>query len=287
VTSGRDDAKTMSRNTSFYYSFLVLPPRKRDAIIAVWDFCRVVDDAVDEAPAAGTPGREEQIADALAGWRQELARCYDGRAPATPVGRRLQPFVAEFHLPRQAFEDVIDGVAMDIHPPRYATFEQLFEYCRRVASAVGLICIEVFGYEDPGTRQYALDLGIALQLTNIIRDVATDLSRGRVYLPLDDLRAFGCTEEDLRAGTVTARVRDLMRFECARAQSYYERARRERPKVDRRRLVAAEIMGAIYHGILRRVEHSGYDVFSRRIRVPRPQQAIIAVATWAATMAGL
>ncbi|HVB37553.1 MAG TPA: presqualene diphosphate synthase HpnD [Vicinamibacterales bacterium] len=275
----------MSRNTSFYYSFLVLPPRKREAIIAIWDFCRVVDDAVDEAPPVGTPGRREQIAESLAGWRRELARCYDGQPPATPIGQQLQPFVREFNLPRQAFEDVIDGVEMDIDPRRYATFEDLYEYCRRVASAVGLICIEVFGYRDVATRQYALDLGIALQLTNIIRDVTTDLSNGRVYLPLEDLTRFACTEDDLRAGA-TDKVRGLLQFECERARSYYQRARRERPRADRRGLVAAQIMGAIYVRILRRVERAGYDVFTRRIRVPRPQQAMIAIATWAATMAG-
>ena len=276
----------MSRNTSFYYSFLVLPPRKRDAIIAVWDFCRAVDDAVDEAPAEGTPGREGRIREALAAWRRELACCYDGQPPLTPEGRALQPFVREFTLPRQAFEDVIDGVEMDIDPPRYADFDHLFEYCRRVASAVGLICIEVFGYRDPATRTYALDLGIALQLTNIIRDVKGDLARGHVYLPLEDLKRFGCTDEDLRAGRLTDRVRDLLQFECQRARTYYERARRERPASDRRGLVAAEIMGAIYFAILRQVERSGYDVFSRRIRVSRPRQALIALATWARTMAG-
>ncbi len=276
----------MSRNTSFYYSFLVLPPRKRDAIIAVWDFCRVVDDAVDEAPEPGTPGRHDQITAALAGWRQELARCYEGQPPVTPIGQRLQPFIREFNLPRQAFEDVIDGVEMDIEPRRYATFDDLFEYCRRVASAVGLICIEVFGYRDATTRQYALDLGIALQLTNIIRDITGDLKQGRVYLPLEDLERFGCTEDDFRAGVLTDRVRSLLQFECERARSYYARARRERPRSDWRCLVAAEIMGAIYFRILRRVERAGYDVFTRRIRVPRPQQALVAIGTWAATMAG-
>lgn len=277
----------MSRNTSFYYSFLALPPRKRDAIIAVWDFCRAVDDAVDEAPPVGTPGREAQVRDALATWRRELAHCYNGQPPATDEGRALQPFIREFGLPRQAFEDVIDGVEMDVDPPRYTDFAHLIEYCRRVASAVGLICIEVFGYRNPTTRTYALDLGVALQLTNIIRDVRTDLARGRLYLPAEDLARFGCTEDELREGRLTPRVRDLLQFECARAREYYARARRARPAEDARRLVAAEIMRAIYFGILRQVERAGYDVFSRRIRVSRPRQALIALATWARTMAGL
>lgn len=277
----------MARNTSFYYSFLVLPPRKRDAIIAVWDFCRAVDDAVDEAPAEGTPGRDALVQDALVGWRAELARCYAGQAPQTEQGRSLLPFIEEFSLPRQPFEDVIDGVEMDVHPPTYASFDDLFEYCRRVASAVGLICIEVFGYRDPATRRYAIDLGVALQLTNIIRDVRGDLARGRLYLPLNDLRQFGCTADELRAGRLTEPIRALLQYECARARGYYERAATGRPRRDARQLVAAEIMRAIYFEILRHIERGGYDVFSTRARVSRPRQALIAARTWAATMVGL
>ncbi|HEY7790116.1 MAG TPA: squalene/phytoene synthase family protein [Vicinamibacterales bacterium] len=276
----------MSRPTNFYYAFLCLPPRKRDAIIAVWDFCRAVDDAVDEAPAEGTPGRDALVQSALAGWREELARCFDGRTPSTEQGRSLQPFVGEFSLPRQPFDDVIDGVEMDVHPPTYANFDELFEYCRRVASAVGLICIEVFGYRDPATRAYAVDLGVALQLTNIIRDITVDLERGRLYLPLDDLERFGCTRGELESGTLTPPVRALLEHECARARAYYDRAMRGRPREDARHLVAAEIMRAIYFEILRQIERHGYDVFSARARLSRPHQALIAARTWAATMAG-
>src|SRR5947208_3851218 len=188
----------MARKTSSYSSFLVLPAEQRRAIIAVWDFCRAVDDAVDEdgPVAAGSPtGRP-----AIAFWREELARAFDGRTPTTTQGRGLQPFIAPFGLPRQAFEDVIDGVAMDLDTTRYATFDDLFQYCRRVASAVGLICIRVFGCRDERACEYALNLGVALQLTNILRDVKDDYGRGRVYLPLADLRACGCTVDDLSAG---------------------------------------------------------------------------------------
>ena len=179
-------ATVMARKTSFYYSFLVLPAEQRRAIVAVWDFCRAVDDAVDEEPAAsaGLPSGR----DAVAFWREELARAFDGGAPRTSQGRRLQPFIAAFGLPRQAFEDVIDGVAMDLDTTRYATFDDLFEYCRRVASAVGLICIRIFGCTSARACEYALNLGVALQLTNILRDVGGDLAKGRVYLPLEDLR---------------------------------------------------------------------------------------------------
>ena len=275
------------RDTSFYYSFLVLPAEKRQAIVAVWDFCRAVDDAVDEAPRGQAAGGGS-VAEARVGeWRKELASCYGEGIPATGQGRRLVPFIARFGLPRDAFERVIDGVAMDLERSRYRTFEELREYCVRVASAVGLVCLEIFGYRDPRTRDYAVDLGIALQLTNIVRDVRTDLARGRVYLPLEDLDRFGCAESDLEAGVVTAPVRALLSFQCERAQDYYERAESELPDEDRRAMVAARIMGGIYHAILKRIERSGYDVFQRKVRVPRPQRAAIAAGIWAKAMVGL
>ncbi len=278
----------MSRDTSFYYSFLVLPPRKRRAIVAVWDFCRAVDDAVDLIDVGRVPPANlAQVGPAgapLAMWREELSACYTGREPATAQGKALQPYIREFSLPRQPFEDLIDGVQMDLSHARYPTFHDLAEYCRRVASTVGLICIEIFGYRDPGTRAYAVNLGMALQLTNIIRDVAADLGQGRVYLPAEDLSRFGVSEDDLRAGVVTPSIRDLLRFECERARYYYRCAADELPAADARSLVAAEIMGGIYFGILLRIERSGYDVFSRRIRVPRPARALIALRFWVRTL---
>jgi len=265
------------RATSFYYSFLALPADKRNAIIAVWDFCRAVDDAVDE------PG-EQNPALALAQWREEIVRVYGGQDAATPQGRRLAPFIGAFSLPRSAFEDLIDGVAMDLERSRYDTFEELRQYCLRVASAVGLICVEIFGYRDVQTRDYAIDLGIALQLTNIIRDVAPDLVRGRVYIPTEDLRRFGCTEEDLRAGVVNNRVRQLLAFQVNRARRFYRKADAALPRRDERRMVAARIMGAIYADLLRSIERAGYDVFRRRARVARPRQAVIAALTWVKVM---
>ena len=279
----------MSRDTSFYYSFLVLPPPKRRAIIAVWDFCRAVDDAVDEVvPEAEWQGGLTADARAratreLAMWRAELAAAYAGE-PATRQGRALSPFIREFNLPRGRFEELIDGVEMDLDHSRYQTFAALAEYCRRVASAVGLICVEIFGYRDPAARDYAGDLGMALQLTNIVRDVAADVRRGRIYLPVEDLTRFGVSEEDLRRGVVTPAVAALLRFECDRAREYYHRASVRRPRADARSLVAAEIMGAIYFAILRRIERSGYDVFSRRIRVPRPYRAVLALRIWLRTL---
>jgi len=275
----------VSRDTNFYYSFMVLPQEKRHAIVAVWDFCRAVDDATDE-PGELSP--EAQVA----GWRAELAACYDRGEPQTSQGRALVPVIAQFNLPRQPFEDLIDGVEMDLGDRRYETFDDLYQYCIRVASAVGLICLEIFGYRDPGARQYGIDLGVALQLTNILRDVPGDLERGRVYIPQAELRTHGVTEADLRAEMTapTGRVRSekvkaLLRQQGIRAREYYQRAARELPRSDARQLVAAEIMGAVYRAILDRIEQRDYDVFSSVVRVPRPRRAWIAASTWLSTLA--
>jgi phytoene synthase len=198
----------------------------------------------------------------------------------------LQPFIREFNLPRSRFDALIDGVEMDLSHSRYQTFDALLEYCRRVASAVGLICVEIFGYRDAGSLAYAESLGIALQLTNIIRDVAVDLRRGRIYLPGEDLERFGVSEEDLRRGQVTPQIAALLEFQCTRAHTYYQRAAWQLPPADAGSLVAAEIMGGIYHGILTRIEAAHYDVFSARIRVPRPQRALIALRIWLSTLLG-
>ena len=265
------------RATTFYYSFLALPAVKRDAIIAVWDFCRAVDDAVDE------PGDLDPAA-ALAEWRREVASMYEGRAPETRQGKQLAPHIARFSLPRSGFEDLIDGVAMDLERSRYATFDELRQYCLHVASAVGLICVEIFGYRDLRTRDYAIDLGIALQLTNIVRDIVPDLERGRLYIPTEDMRRFGCTEDDLRGGAMTENIRQLLAFQVARARRFYEKAAAALPRPDERRLVAARIMGAIYFELLASIERAGYDVFRGRIRIHRARQAMIAAVTWLKVM---
>ncbi len=279
------------RDTNFYYSFLVLPPAERRAIVAVWDFCRAVDDAVDEmAPLTGPCSDATRRAAAcaeLAKWRRELAACFGQGEPETRQGIALRPYVAAFDLPGDAFARVIDGVEMDLRSHRYATFDDLREYCIRVASAVGHICVAIFGCRDEGARQYATDLGIALQLTNIVRDIRGDLARGRLYLPTEDLDRFHCGEQDLQAGVVSPCVRALLAFECVRARSFYASAERRLASTRRRRLVAARIMGAIYLAILERIERRGYDVFSEVVRVPRPRRAMIAATTWARTIAGL
>ena len=228
----------------------------------------------------GTAIPRRRLRNGAAKWRDSMtAGATDSAGPAP---RAVHHGV---HAAAVGFEDLIDGVAMDLQCNRYETFEELRQYCLRVASAVGLICVEIFGYRDLQTRDYAIDLGIALQLTNIIRDVAPDLQRDRMYIPVEDLQRFGCTEDDLRAGVVTDKVRRLLAFQVERARRFYRKAETALPRHDERRLVAARIMGAIYFELLRSIERTGYDVFRHRVRVGRPRQAVIAAFTWLKVMA--
>lgn len=265
----------MARDTSFSYSFLVLPDGQRRAIGLVWDFCRAVDDAVDEAADRRTAEA------AVAEWREEVARLFGAEAPRTAQAQRLKPVVAVLRLSRPPFDDLIDGVEMDLWRSRYDTFDDLIGYCRRVASAVGLICIEIFGCRDARSRDYAFNLGLALQLTNIIRDVRVDLDRDRLYLPQEDLARFGVTEAALRDGRLTGEIRELLRYQCQRARQFFTAAAQAMPPDQSRKLVAAEIMGGIYYAILERVEQRGYDVFTEVIRVPKWSRARIALSIWA------
>jgi len=275
----------MTRKTSFYYSFLVLPKAKREVIVAVWDFCRAVDDAVDleSDPAKAKAALEE--------WRKEVDRVFSG-APVTKQGIALKTHAAPFTLPRAQFDALIDGVGMDITPQRFQTFAELEPYCLRVASSVGLICAEIFGYRDPVVREYARDLGVALQLTNILRDVGVDFAQRRLYVPLDEMARFGVSEDDIArecrdagSGVKSPPVRDLLSYQAARAHQYFARAARSLPDAERRAVLAAEIMRAIYEETLRRIEADGCDVFSRVIRLRRVTQARIAAGVlWDTTV---
>jgi phytoene synthase len=278
---GRSPGSHVTRKTSFYFSFLVLPKRKRDVIIAVWDFCRAVDDSVDLEP---DPAKAEI---ALGAWRDEVARVFADQPPATSQGRALQPFAKPYHLPKEQFDALIDGVGMDVSPRRYATFAELEPYCHRVASSVGMICAEIFEYRDRAVLEYARDLGVALQLTNILRDVGVDYQSGRMYLPTEDLARFGCSEADIvneiahaGHGLHSDRVRQVLDHQADRARIFFDRAIRALPKEELPAVVAAEIMRAIYTDLLNRLEAANYDVFTRVIRAPRYSQARIALRTW-------
>jgi len=270
---------TRKSRSNFYYAFLTLPRPRREALYAVYAFCRTVDDVADLGAA-----REIDVAARrreLGRWRDEVARCYaPGGAPEHPLARRLQAAVRAFAIPRDALLAIVDGVEMDLDRVAYETAEDLHPYCYRVASAVGLCCIEIFGYTDPRARDYAIHLGTALQLTNIIRDVGADARDGRVYVPQEDLRKFGVTFEDLRAGRHTDRFVALMTHQAERARRFYRLARASFPAADARALVPAEIMGRIYQALLEEIEARRFQVFGERIVVPTARKVAIAVRCW-------
>jgi phytoene synthase len=279
---------TTRSQSNFYYAFLFLPRQRREALEALYSYCRLVDDVVDEeAPA---PHKLEGIAR----WRRELDAVYGDAAPTHPVTTRLRTVAEHFAIRREDMEAVIDGCAMDVDKTRYADWDELHLYCYRVASAVGLMCIEIFGYDHSregkveATRRYATELGLALQLTNIIRDVAEDAQRGRIYLPLDELAAFSVSEQDLLSGVRSPNLKQLMRYQVARARSHYLRARAALGEFDRRRLVIAEIMGDIYYRLLCEIESRDFDVFGAKATVPRRQKMAIAFGNFArAKLSGL
>ena len=264
---------TRKSRSNFFYAFLCLPRLQREAIFAVYAFCRIVDDAVD----LGRDREEQQRA--LRQWRDEIARVYGG-VPEHPAAQRLQDAIKTFPIPRDVLLEVIAGVEMDLERSTYETFEELYPYCYRVASAVGLCCIEIFGYEDPRARDYAVNLGIALQLTNILRDVQVDAQAGRVYVPQEDLRRFGVKADDLMAGRYTPAFVELMSFEAARARAYYERAWAALPESDAPRLFAAEIMGRTYWALLRAIEARRFQVFGVRVALPTHRRIAIALSCW-------
>jgi phytoene synthase len=269
-------AVTKRSGSNFYYSFLFLPKERREAMYTVYAFCREVDGAVDDPPPGSRP--EEQIAR----WRAELHAAYHGE-PTSPVAISLAGHARRLGIPQDYFEDLLRGVEMDLTTSRYATFEDLSLYCYRVASVVGLICLKVFGTESPLARDYAESLGMAFQLTNILRDLGSDADRGRIYLPGEDLSRFGYREEELLGRTYSPAFTELMRFECDRARGYYERASAvaaRLPPADRRALTVAEIMRGVYARILRRIEESGYRVFDSRIGLARPHRLAIAAGVW-------
>lgn len=266
---------TGASGTNFYYAFRLLPAEKRRAIYALYSFCRVVDDCVDEQGGEGEAG--------LRRWEEELDRAYAGRA-ATDLGRDLSRALARFPIPRGALADIVAGCRMDLVTRRYATFVELRAYCERVASAVGLASIEIFSYRNPRTREYAKELGVALQLTNILRDVGVDAARDRIYLPLEDLRRFGVLEEAILStaqGPLPSRneTRALLAFQADRAREHYERARQLLPEGDRRSMLAAEVMGAVYRGILEEIEGRGYPLGGPRVALSRSRKAWLALRT--------
>jgi phytoene synthase len=274
---------TKKSRSNFYYAFLALPRARREALYAVYAFCRTVDDIADAGGDAGPDAQRR----ALAEWRADVARCYDaGATPHHPIARRLAAAVRAYPIPRAALEAIVEGVEMDLDQRTYESVDDLYPYCYRVASAVGLCCIEIFGYTDPRTRDYAVSLGTALQLTNIIRDVGADARAGRVYLPQDDLKTFGVTDDELREGRMSDRFVKLMLHQADRARGFYQKAWAAFPQADARSLVPAEIMGRIYRALLDEIEARGFAVFDERITVPARRKVAIALRCWTAARFG-
>ncbi len=259
--------------SSFYYSFVFLPAVRRRAITALYAFCREVDDVVDECTDASVARIK------LAWWRSELAALFAG-TPSHPVSRALEPVIAAFDLPQSRFQQVIDGMEMDLVQQRYADFEELQRYCFHVAGVVGLMAAEIFGYRDPATLRYAENLGTAFQLTNIVRDVGEDARRGRIYLPRDEMDRFGVGEADILRLRETDAFRKLIEFQCERADSFYERAFAALPAADRRSQRPGLVMAAIYRTLLAEIRADGFRTLSRRIALTPVRKLWIAWKTW-------
>jgi phytoene synthase len=242
----------------------------------VYAFCKAVDSAVDEPPAGSNPQDE------LTRWRSELEAVYHG-APTLPIAISLAHHVKALAIPKAYFEELIKGVEMDLFNHRYVTFNELSLYCYRVASVVGLICLHIFGVTSPRAQDYAVDLGMAFQLTNVLRDVGTDATLGRIYLPLNDLEACKYPEKALLAHTYSPEFRELMKQETARAHRYYEKAQAalmDLSRDERRALTVAEIMRGIYSRILQKIERSNYQVFGPRLSLATRHKLAIALGIW-------
>jgi phytoene synthase len=265
--------KASASGSSFYYSFLFLDPVRRQAITALYAFCREVDDVVDECP-------DPTLAHAkLAWWRTEIAALYQGQ-PSHPVTQSLATALQGFSLPQEQLLEIIDGMEMDLLQARYADFKALHLYCYRVASVVGLLAAEIFGYTDRRTLKYAHDLGLAFQLTNIIRDVGEDARRGRIYLPQDELARFGVSEADLLQTRYSEAFRRLMEFQVERAQGMYDQAFALLPTCDRKAQRAGLIMAAIYRATLDEIVSDGCRVLDRRMSLTPLRKIWLAGKTW-------
>lgn len=257
-------------------AFVMLPKEKRAAMSALYAFCREVDDVADEESVP-----VEQRRARLGEWRSDIRIACAGGQPQIPVNRELQPFIAAYRMPCALFEELIRGVEMDLEVTRYQTWEELEQYCYRVASVVGLLSIEIFGYTSPACRDYAVHLGKALQLTNILRDVGNDAARGRIYLPLAELRRHQVSEAEILAGEFSPRFRKLAQTTACRARHYYALARATLPSDDRKAMVAAELMGAVYWRLLRKLEQQDFPVLAPTpTKLAKLQKLALILRTW-------
>lgn len=262
-----------NKRSNFYYSFLFLPKLKREAINVVYAWCRVADDIVDEEENLSTKRQR------LFQWAKEFEHGINGQSQYALVNKLAQ-IIARFNIPLHHFHDLMKGMEMDLLKTRYRTFDELKTYCYHAASTVGLICTEIFGYKHEGAKEYAVNLGIALQLTNILRDVASDAKRGRIYLPEEDMEQFGYSEEELLASTYNDKFYRLMKFEAERAKQYFAEAMRHLSEEDKPLFIAALIMQEIYSQLLSDIERVEYNVFAHRVRISNLKKILITTNVW-------
>lgn len=283
MNAGVSEAITRSSASNLALAFIVLPPERRAAMSALYAFCREVDDIADDESQPAADRRA-----ALDAWRRDVARACEGREPEMAVNRELRPVISEYRLPFALFDELIQGVEMDLDQRRYGTFSDLDQYCYRVASVVGLLSIEIFGYRDPDCRSYADALGKALQYTNILRDVGNDARRGRVYLPEEELRRHRVEEADILAGRRTPEFLALAKSFAGRAREYYAAARDRLPPADRHSMVAAELMGSVYWQLLRRLERRRFPVLDPApMRLSKPHKLAVLLLAWIRVRTGL
>ena len=270
-------AITRSEAKNFYYAFLTLPQARRSAIYVVYAFCRHCDDAVD------TAGSDHDKLSALANLRFNLGEAYSQRT-SDPLFEALADVAFRYDIPEEYLEDVIRGVEADLTKTSYKDFEELRGYCYQVASVVGLICLQIFGYQDAKAKEYAIDLGLAMQLTNILRDVREDLEMGRVYLPQDELSRFGYSEAELRDYAINDAFVALMRFQAERARHYFNSGFQLLPYLSPRSRSCPAVLGRIYSKVLQHIEASDYDVFHERISLSKGEKLRVTAQTWLTTV---
>lgn len=272
------ESRTITRKSAsnLALAFVLLPQAKRNAMSALYAFCREVDDVADNETIPVEQRRQQ-----LAAWRADVRRTYDGQTPDFPVNRELQPVISKYRLQYSHFDELVRGVEMDLDIKRYENYENLELYCYRVASVVGLLSIEIFGYQNVACRDYAVYLGKALQFTNILRDVRTDAVRGRIYFPLSELAQFNVHEEEILRGEYSTRFRDLAASVAERAKTFYRLARETLPAEDRRAMVAAELMGSVYWRLLKKLERRQFNVLGLKpTKLNKGQKLLLILMTW-------
>ena len=275
-------AITKKSASNLALAFVLLPKEKRDAMSALYAFCREVDDVADDENVLAEKRRVQ-----LAEWRDDVKRACENQVPQFPTNKEFQPIIQKFSLRFELFDELIKGCEMDLDTKRYENFEQLELYCYRVASVVGLLSIEIFGYKNPATRDYAIYLGKALQLTNILRDVKTDAARGRIYLPQSEMKKFNVSDEEILRGDYSEKFQKLAAHIADRARGFYALAKLTLPPEDRKSMVAAELMGSVYWRLLQKLERNKFNIFGAQpLKLSKPHKLVLIFQSWLRFVAG-